>query len=181
MDIKSMNSIQFPKCCHHSNCSPPFGIFWKSYVIMDPSLQTTAGPSTSVLPAGEPKDKDLTLPTLWSTLTSLTLQDFVHAPAIPCTSRSLLTGVIAGLSLGLLRFLRLSRPSVSTPPSSPLWRSAGNWGLGGFVLSSSLAWEYCRYQKRMVHMQMDYIANELKGKETPPSSSSSLSSSSSSS
>lgn len=115
-----------------------------------------------------PKDKDVPFdpskpPSLWSTFTSLRLDDLVQSHRLPCLKNALLTGWIAGIGIGFVRY-------VATPKLSRSLSKSVNWGLGSFGLTAALSWEYCRYQRRLMQIQLDNMAFEVNQKRQNASS-----------
>jgi hypothetical protein len=97
-------------------------------------------------------------PTVSGTLQNLRFEDFLNSTRLPCLQNAFLTGWIAGLGSGVLHYLRFKR-----------LRSASNWGVVLFGLGSSLSWEYCRYQRRLMQIQLDNMAVELNQKKASSS------------
>ncbi|KAJ3219870.1 hypothetical protein HK099_004550 [Clydaea vesicula] len=71
--------------------------------------------------------------------------------SMPCSKKALLYGVAAGSSIGLIRFYVSQR-----------LRSAGHFAVFTFAGVSILSWEYCRYQRRLVQIELDKMGQQEK-------------------
>lgn len=86
---------------------------------------------------------------------TLTWTDFSpeNVLKMPCARKSLFYGLMGGLSLGIVRFY-VTKQAVT----------ALNWGVGSFGGISLLNWEWCRYQRRIIQLQLDAIDRETREK-----------------
>ncbi|KAI8894127.1 hypothetical protein BC833DRAFT_530963 [Globomyces pollinis-pini] len=79
---------------------------------------------------------------------NLTLQ---KAFELPCARQALITGLSLG---GLLTIARLA--------VNRNWKSAGNWGVLSFGISSAISWEFCRFQRKVSQEQIKKMAEYQK-------------------
>ncbi|KAM0790490.1 hypothetical protein ACM66B_003364 [Microbotryomycetes sp. NB124-2] len=123
------------------------------------------------------------------------LTDLQKLPSIPCARFSLLFGIVAGTSIGSLRFLFSHSGSWSRRVGSlktaaaaagggggydRRWQnvgSAANWAVGSWGVASLGAWETCRRRQTAEAARMQALVSEVKARRAAKSSSSSASSS----
>lgn len=74
---------------------------------------------------------------------------------IPCAGAAILTGVFGGLLLGISRRL-VSRSN----------KSAINWGFGSMVVSTTISWEFCRYQRKVSQQSLAMMAEAQRQNKT---------------
>ncbi|KAJ1562695.1 Cytochrome c oxidase assembly protein cox20, mitochondrial [Cladochytrium tenue] len=79
---------------------------------------------------------------------SVRLQDLRldRVARMPCARDALLYGIGTGLAVGSARFLASRRP-----------RSAGNWAIATFALTTLASWEVCRLQRRVVQVELERV------------------------
>ncbi|KAI9209553.1 uncharacterized protein BJ171DRAFT_1636 [Polychytrium aggregatum] len=89
-------------------------------------------------------------PTTIDVLKNLKVEEFKpdNLSRLPCLKKSMLYGLAAGSSMGLVRF------AVKRSP-----RSAGDWAMATFAVVAVSSWEFCRFQRRLVQKQMDALVN----------------------
>ncbi|KAI8927655.1 hypothetical protein BC831DRAFT_451730 [Entophlyctis helioformis] len=97
----------------------------------------------SMVPQGPPTLADAASRISWSDLS------WEGIKKLPCAPQALLTGLMAGSLLGVVRFSVTRR-----------LRSAANWGMFAFAGSSAVSWEFCRFQRKVVAQQLDFITKE---------------------
>ncbi|KAI1438068.1 hypothetical protein GGR50DRAFT_691545 [Xylaria sp. CBS 124048] len=76
-------------------------------------------------------------PTLKDGIQTIKTDDFFKVHQIPCAREGLMTGIGAGVVLGIGRYV--------TGAKAP---KAANWAFGAFLLGSVIQWEYCQAQRR---------------------------------
>ncbi|TPX40418.1 hypothetical protein SeMB42_g06010 [Synchytrium endobioticum] len=76
---------------------------------------------------------------------------------VPCVTKSLLYGSLAGAAVGISRYVRVR--SI---------RSTGNWAILATGLVSIGSWEFCRFQRRLVLNQLARVTVEDHEASLPP-------------
>jgi cytochrome c oxidase assembly protein subunit 20 len=84
--------------------------------------------------------------------------DFKRVNSIPCFRQGIVTG--AGVGAVVFAVLVSTRSSVSR---------GLNWGMGGFLLGSTVAWEQCRYRIRQSRKNAEIAKRLVRDKEHNPS------------
>lgn len=90
-------------------------------------------------------------PSISEAASTITVNDFQNLHKIPCFREGVVTGgVVSGVVAAVMLIAR-----------RPLKQSI-NWGVVGFAMSSTAAWEQCRYKKRKSqrNAEMAKIANK---------------------
>ncbi|GAA5920996.1 hypothetical protein JCM1841_003249 [Sporobolomyces salmonicolor] len=95
------------------------------------------------------------------------VQDLQRLPSMPCARYSLLFGIVAGTSVGALRFLfsRSGRGSLAGGPSQ--WNevvAAANWAVGAWAVGSLGAWETCRARQTAEAARMAAFISQIKAR-----------------
>jgi len=94
-------------------------------------------PSTSS-PSSDPSRPPPSQPTVMAAISTISpLEDLQRLPQIPCARYSLMFGILAGSSVGALRFI-FSRAGRSKSWSEAA--TAANWAVGTWGLGSLGAW-----------------------------------------
>ncbi|KAK4047426.1 hypothetical protein OIO90_006171 [Microbotryomycetes sp. JL221] len=104
-------------------------------------------------------------------------QDIQKLPQVPCARFSLLFGIVAGTSVGTLRFLFMHSGSWSrqvgrlkaatTSNVDTRWSnvgSAANWAVGTWGVASLGAWETCRRRQTAEAARMQALVSEVKAR-----------------
>ncbi|GAA5864058.1 hypothetical protein JCM8547_005121 [Rhodosporidiobolus lusitaniae] len=98
------------------------------------------------------------------------LQDLQKLPQIPCSRNALLFGIVAGASVGGLRFVfsRTARRGALYGDSRGPWGevlTAANWAVGAWGVGSLGAWETCRARQTAEAAKMQALVADIKQKQ----------------
>ncbi|GAA6008331.1 hypothetical protein JCM10207_000088 [Rhodosporidiobolus poonsookiae] len=97
------------------------------------------------------------------------LQDLQKLPSVPCARQALLYGIVAGASVGALRFVfsRVGRRGTLYGADGP-WGaigSAANWAVGAWGVGSLGAWETCRARQTAEAARMQALVADIQKKQ----------------
>ncbi|GAA6048684.1 hypothetical protein JCM3770_002020 [Rhodotorula araucariae] len=97
------------------------------------------------------------------------LEDLQRLPQMPCARYSLLFGIVAGVSVGCLRFVfsRTARRGTLMGGGSGRWAEVGaaaNWAVGAWGVGSLGAWETCRARQTAEAARMHALVSEIKAR-----------------
>ncbi|GAA5926591.1 Cox20p [Sporobolomyces koalae] len=96
------------------------------------------------------------------------VQDLQKLPSMPCARSSLLFGIVAGASIGGLRFI-FSRGGRGTLAggNNRLGEigAAANWAVGAWGIASLGAWETCRARQTAEATRMAALVSEIKSRQ----------------
>lgn len=148
---------------------------------------SSSSPSTPPSnPDSSKGDTSNSSPTFTDALRTISpLEDLQKLPSIPCARFSLLFGIVAGTSIGTLRFLFANSSSwkkqVGTLAAGATGRgqdrrwsslgSAANWAVGSWGVASLGAWETCRRRQTAEAARMQALVSEVKARRAAKSSS----------
>ncbi|KAK4049260.1 hypothetical protein OIV83_004196 [Microbotryomycetes sp. JL201] len=115
------------------------------------------------------------------------LQDLQKLPSVPCARFSLLFGIVAGTSIGTLRFLfshsgswsrrvgsLRTKAAPATAQHDRRWQNVGtaaNWAVGSWGVASLGAWETCRRRQTAEAARMQALVSEVKARRAAKASS----------
>ncbi|KAJ8291760.1 Cytochrome c oxidase assembly protein cox20, mitochondrial [Rhodotorula toruloides] len=139
------------------------------------SEPTPPPPSTPDSPSPDPSRK----PTLLDAAKTISpLTDLQRLPSMPCARTSLLFGIVAGASIGGMRFVfsRAGRRGTSRGDMASPWGevgSAANWAVAAWGIGSLGAWETCRARQTAEQARMQALVTEIKARRAAKSASSS--------
>lgn len=91
-----------------------------------------------------------TKPTIAQAFSTVTLSELAHITEIPCARSSLLYGVVAGVTIGGLKFFLNKRGA-----------QALNWGAITFASVSLATFEGCRFQRYQERSRMKYAVDRV--------------------
>lgn len=96
-------------------------------------------------------------PTLSQAFSTISLSELAHVTEIPCARSALLYGVVAGVTIGGLKFFLNKRGA-----------KALNWGAATFAGVSLATFEGCRFQRYQERSRMKYAVDrvEIRRRET---------------
>lgn len=100
------------------------------------------------------------------------LSDLKALPNVPCARYSLLFGILAGASVGSIRFIFARRVISSLPSRWGPGEQAANWAVGAWAIASLGAWETCTRRQKGEAAKMAAIVAEIKAKRAARISSS---------
>ncbi|GAA5970657.1 hypothetical protein JCM3765_001184 [Sporobolomyces pararoseus] len=128
-----------------------------------PSLQ--ADLPDSPVPSGSSPQK----PTVLDAVKTINpVQDLQRLPSMPCARSSLLFGIVAGASIGGLRFI-FSRGGRGTLNGGNNrmgeFGAAANWAVGAWGIASLGAWETCRARQTAEATRMAALVSEIKSRQ----------------
>ncbi|GAA6052754.1 hypothetical protein NBRC10513_006817 [Rhodotorula toruloides] len=132
-------------------------------------------PFTPDSPSGDPSRK----PTLLDAAKTISpLTDLQRLPSMPCARTSLLFGIVAGASIGGMRFVfsRAGRRGTLRGDMASPWSevgSAANWAVAAWGIGSLGAWETCRARQTAEQARMQALVTEIKARRAAKSASSS--------
>ncbi|GAA5850437.1 hypothetical protein JCM9279_001416 [Rhodotorula babjevae] len=99
------------------------------------------------------------------------LEDLQRLPNMPCARYSLLFGIVAGVSVGCLRFVfsRTARRGTLMGGGGGAGRwaevgAAANWAVGAWGVGSLGAWETCRARQTAEAARMNALVSEIKAR-----------------
>ncbi|BGP43530.1 hypothetical protein JCM10449v2_007565 [Rhodotorula kratochvilovae] len=99
------------------------------------------------------------------------LEDLQRLPQMPCARYSLLFGIVAGVSVGCLRFVfsRTARRGTLMGGGGGAGRwvevgAAANWAVGAWGVGSLGAWETCRARQTAEAARMHALVSEIKAR-----------------
>ncbi|GAA5865576.1 hypothetical protein JCM1840_001447 [Sporobolomyces johnsonii] len=134
-----------------------------------------SSPSVPAPPAGESSDSiDVLPPTpqkptiLDAAKTINPIEDLQRLPSMPCARYSLLFGMVAGASVGGLRFIfsRTGRGTLAGGPSrGSQVVAAANWAVGAWAIGSLGAWHTCRSRQTAEAARMAALISEVKARQ----------------
>ncbi|CDR46273.1 hypothetical protein NBRC10512_007370 [Rhodotorula toruloides] len=106
------------------------------------------------------------------------LTDLQRLPSMPCARTSLLFGIVAGASIGGMRFVfsRAGRRGTLRGDTAGPWSevgSAANWAVAAWGIGSLGAWETCRARQTAEQARMQALVTEIKARRAAKSASSS--------
>ncbi|GAA5877318.1 hypothetical protein JCM3774_001635 [Rhodotorula dairenensis] len=95
------------------------------------------------------------------------LTDLQRLPNMPCARYSLLFGIVAGVSVGAMRFVfsRAGRRGSLRGGTENPWSEvavAANWAVGAWGVGSLGAWETCRARQTSEAARMQALVSEIK-------------------
>jgi hypothetical protein len=76
--------------------------------------------------------------------------DLTQFYKMPCFTKAILYGIPIGTVIGTLTYYQTKR-----------LKTAGNFFFISLFISSSICWEYCRYQKKIIRQQFDEMARQM--------------------
>ena len=101
------------------------------------------------------EDKKYTPPTIKDGLKTLKLEDLSleSIAKLPCARTAFITGLSGGLIVGTLRYFGTRRGVTS-----------GRWAILTFGIGSTVAWEFCRFQRETARQELQKMEyqNRLK-------------------
>ncbi|SCZ90625.1 BZ3500_MvSof-1268-A1-R1_Chr1-3g02109 [Microbotryum saponariae] len=130
-----------------------------------PSTSTSTPPDHSAMAPPSTPSKPGILDALH---TISPLDDIKKLPSIPCARYSLLFGIVAGVSVGALRFLFGTRRG-GWATQAPRWSQVGvaaNWAVGAWGVGSLGAWETCRARQSSEAARMAALVAEAKARRS---------------
>ncbi|GAA5985627.1 hypothetical protein JCM10908_007048 [Rhodotorula pacifica] len=97
------------------------------------------------------------------------LSDLQRLPNMPCARYSLLFGIVAGVSVGAMRFIfsRTGRRGSLRGGTESPWSEvavAANWAVGAWGVGSLGAWETCRARQTSEAARMQALVSEIKSR-----------------
>ncbi|GAA6060578.1 hypothetical protein JCM10212_006813 [Sporobolomyces blumeae] len=120
-------------------------------------------------PATTPPAPSSQKPTVLDAVKSINpVQDLQRLPSMPCARSSLLFGIVAGASIGGLRFLFSRGGRGSLAGGNNRWGevgSAANWAVGAWGIGSLGAWETCRARQTAEATRMAALVSEIKARQ----------------
>ncbi|KAI5481833.1 hypothetical protein MNV49_000110 [Pseudohyphozyma bogoriensis] len=123
-----------------------------------PAPTPTPSSSTAPTPSGSaPQPKILDA---FATIDPV--KDLKNLPTMPCARTSLMFGIVAGVSIGAVRFL-FARGGAKSQ-----WDTVGvatNWAVGAWGVGSLAAWETCRARQTAEAARMASVVNEIKARQ----------------
>ncbi|SGY33374.1 BQ5605_C002g01488 [Microbotryum silenes-dioicae] len=128
------------------------------------STSTSTPPDHSATPPSTPSKPGI----LDALHTISPLDDIKKLPSIPCARYSLLFGIVAGVSVGALRFLFGTRRG-GWATQAPRWSQVGvaaNWAVGAWGVGSLGAWETCRARQSSEAARMAALVAEVKARRS---------------
>lgn len=90
-------------------------------------------------------------PTIAEAFSTVSISDLAHINEIPCARSSLLYGILAGVSIGGIRFFLMKRRGAQ----------ALNWSAGTFAAVSLASFEGCRFQRYQERSRMKYAVGRV--------------------
>ena len=91
-----------------------------------------------------PFDPNQSPPTAWQIFKDIHISEYFQIFKIPCAQRSFLQGIALGSVIGGSRYIMCRKR-----------QSAINWGFFSFLTCCIISWEYCRYQRRLIQVQLE--------------------------
>ncbi|GAA5908539.1 hypothetical protein JCM8208_002658 [Rhodotorula glutinis] len=152
-----------------SSAIPPSGLAPAPGSAPASSPDGTADPAHLASPDGvNPQHKPSVLD---AAKTIRPLEDLQRLPNMPCARYSLLFGIVAGVSVGSLRFVfsRTARRGtlMGGGGGSGRWAEVGaaaNWAVGAWGVGSLGAWETCRARQTAEAARMNALVSEIKAR-----------------
>ncbi|SCV68596.1 BQ2448_717 [Microbotryum intermedium] len=133
------------------------------------STSTPTPPHDSPTPSSSATTTTSSKPGIFDALHTISpLEDIKKLPSIPCARYSLLFGIVAGVSVGALRFLFGSRRG-GWATQQPRWSQVGvaaNWAVGAWGFASLGAWETCRARQSAESARMAALVAEVKARRS---------------
>ncbi|GAA5872173.1 hypothetical protein JCM16303_001000 [Sporobolomyces ruberrimus] len=96
------------------------------------------------------------------------VQDLQRLPSMPCARTSLLFGIVAGASIGGLRFIFSRGGRGTLAGGNNRWGEMGaaaNWAVGAWGIGSLGAWETCRARQTAEATRMAALVSEIKSRQ----------------
>ncbi|GAA5945674.1 hypothetical protein JCM3775_000006 [Rhodotorula graminis] len=152
-----------------SSAVPPSGLAPAPNAAPTSPLDGTADPAHAASPDdANPQHKPSVLD---AAKTIRPLEDLQRLPNMPCARYSLLFGIVAGVSVGCLRFVfsRTARRGTLMGGGGDAGRwaevgAAANWAVGAWGVGSLGAWETCRARQTAEAARMNALVSEIKAR-----------------
>ncbi|KAK7966841.1 uncharacterized protein PG986_001118 [Apiospora aurea] len=119
----------------------------------DGSISTTAA-SASANAAPQTEGTGNKRPTVSDGFKTIKRDDWFRIHQIPCAREGFMTGIVTGFVTGSGRLIAGGKLSKGL-----------NWGVGGFLISSLVGWEYCQAMRRKEKAAMARVVEVMDRKK----------------